>query len=237
MPLQIHRARTSFQSSKFRSRECTWAEPGSNPTRALYTLSSRAWDPLHPLARRARPRSGPQEKGKLPLASRVQRPAPAPAWDQRRPRPHLGAGAGAGAGGSGAEGGGGRARPAPARPVVAGPTAGSTGPWARQRGQPGPPESATRWAQLRHSERPQGRAAASPGVSRHLAQPDSSGHGGCNTSTVGPDAGPGVPVLAAAISAQPTSPTQSCCCRRGRGPSIRTCRRHLVSRFLLLLYS
>lgn len=84
------------------------------------------------------------------------------------------------------------------------------GPRARQRGQPGPAASAARWAQPRHSEWPHGRAAASPGVSRHPAQSDSSGRGGgggCsngggNTSSAGPEAGPGVPVLAAAISSQ-----------------------------------
>lgn len=84
------------------------------------------------------------------------------------------------------------------------------GPRARQRGQPGPAASAARWAQPRHSEWPQGRAAASPEVSRHPAQPDSSGRGGSggcsngggSTSSAGPEAGPGVPVLAAAISSQ-----------------------------------
>lgn len=83
-------------------------------------------------------------------------------------------------------------------------------PRARQRGQHGPAASAARWAQPRHSEWPHGRAAASPGVSRHPAQSDSSGRGGdggCsngggNTSSAGPAAGPGVPALAAAISSQ-----------------------------------
>ncbi|KAL6092880.1 hypothetical protein STEG23_027576 [Scotinomys teguina] len=70
----------------------------------------------------------------------------------------------------------------------------------RQRRQPRP---AAREAQPRHREWPHGRAATSPGVSRQLAQPDSSGRGGDgNTNNAGLEAVPGTPVFAAAISSQ-----------------------------------
>lgn len=204
MPLQIHRARTSFQSSKFRSRECTWAEPGSNPTRALYTLSSRAWDPLHPLSRPGRASSaslrtpkggGEADSGFADTArsscSGLGPAAAAPQSRRRRRRRRR----------RQRSGGPLRAR-SPSTCASAWPSwrvgrRAQPGSRARQRGQPRPPASAKRWAQLPHSQRPQGRAAASPGSSRHPAQPD-----GCNTSTAGPEAEPGAPVLAAAILAQ-----------------------------------
>lgn len=209
MPLQIHRARTSFQSSKFRNimymgRARFRPHKNSPPAQA-------GPGTLHPRTRPGRASSAslrtPRGGGEAPPGSAATArgscsglgpAAAAPPSRRRRQR----------------SGGPRRAR-SPSTSASAWPSSrvrrrAQPGPRARQRGQPGPAASATRWAQLRHSEWPQGRAAASPGVSRHPAQPDSSGrgggggcsNGGCNTSTAGPEAEPGAPVLAAAISSQ-----------------------------------
>ena len=228
---------------KIQKHICTWAEPGSNPTRTLDTRSSRAraWDPPPPnQARPGRDGLAPDPKGRRGSSTWLRgRGArlllgPGPRGG-RAPVTTRAAALGWAATGALAQ------HLRVGLPVVAGPTAGpartadaaARATRARRVGGALGAASAQRVAARQGRRFPQGLQAPSavrllrPRRWRRLQQRRRQYQ---QRGARGRARGPSLGCRHLVTAAPPTPPIQSCRCRRGRGPSTRTCRRHLVSR-------